>query len=102
MSSFLFQHCVCGYLRFHGSLLAVHSSGTREDAERVVCPLRQPGRREPLPADQDSRRLLLLRIGTTGSQSRSCAVCRRHGTGHDRGYRVSMLYAINNMIEAIA
>lgn len=59
----------------------------------VPAQIRSPGRRAPLPSHKVARRLLLLCLGTTRAQTRSCTVLRRDGTRHDRRYSASILTA---------
>lgn len=44
---------------------------------------------EPLSADQDPGRLLLLRVRAAGGEGRPRPLLRGDGDGHDRGHLVS-------------
>ena len=82
------EHPVRGHRRLHRAGVPVQRPGAGAAAERAVRPVRPAGARQPLSADQDTGRLLLLRVGHTGPAGRPRTVRGRDGAGYDRRDRV--------------
>ncbi len=82
--SVLLQYPVCRHLWLYSPLYTMHSTGTCHHAQRTLRTLRQTRGRKPLPQDQDSGRLLLLREWSPRADYRSCSLLCGNGVGYDR------------------
>ena len=84
-----FKHPVCGHVRLHPALVAVHRPGVGTAPEWAVCPIWPLGRWQLLPADQDPGGLLLLRERPPRAPPRPRPVLCGDGPRHDWCHIVS-------------
>uniref|UniRef100_A0A8D8NEX8 (northern house mosquito) hypothetical protein n=1 Tax=Culex pipiens TaxID=7175 RepID=A0A8D8NEX8_CULPI len=85
------QQCfdpVRGHRQLHAPLGAADRVRSGQNAERAVWAVRSDCTREPMSADKDSRRLLLLRVRTARVPAPPrCQLCQ-YGPPDDRSYKV--------------